>query len=113
MFLVLPAQDHERSGHHKILVHAPLFWLPDLDLLFHDPPQFWSFFCCVHPFLIQFHAHSSNSKVVKLRADRMFNLQLFDGMIENGICRVDIKGPHGIGIFIWLIVSIQFIHIVL
>ena len=42
----------------------------------------------------------TSAKVVKVRADGLFNLQLFDGTIENGISRVDIKGPHGLGIFI-------------
>ena len=42
----------------------------------------------------------TSAKVVKVRADGLFNLQLFDGTIENGIRRIDIKGPHGLGIFI-------------
>jgi hypothetical protein len=42
----------------------------------------------------------SSAKVIKVRADGLFNLQLFDGTIENDIHRVDIKGPHGLGIFI-------------
>jgi len=42
----------------------------------------------------------SSAKVIKVRADGLFDLQLFDGTIKNGIHRVDIKGPHGLGIFI-------------
>ena len=42
----------------------------------------------------------SSAKVIKVRPDGLYNLQLFDGTVENGIDRIDIKGPHGLGIFI-------------
>ena len=42
----------------------------------------------------------SSAKVIKVRADGLYDLQLFDGSLKNGIRRVDIKGPHGLGIFI-------------
>jgi uncharacterized RmlC-like cupin family protein len=39
-------------------------------------------------------------KVVKVRSDGLFDIQLFGGELKRGISRKDIKGPHGIGIFI-------------
>lgn len=41
-----------------------------------------------------------SAKVIKVRPDGLFNLQLFDGKVENGVGRLHIKGPHGLGIFI-------------
>jgi len=42
----------------------------------------------------------SSAKIVKVRSDGLFNLQLFDGTVEEGVDRHDIKGPHGLGVFI-------------
>ncbi len=42
----------------------------------------------------------SFAKVIKVRDDGQFNLQLFDGTVKNGVGRHNIKGPHGLGIFI-------------
>ena len=42
----------------------------------------------------------SSAKVMKVRSDGLFNLQLFDGTVEEGVDRRDIKGPHGLGVFI-------------
>jgi hypothetical protein len=41
-----------------------------------------------------------SAKIVKVRSDGLFNLQLFDGTMEEGVDRHDIKGPHGLGVFI-------------
>ena len=41
-----------------------------------------------------------SAKIVKVRSDGLFNLQLFDGTVEEGVDRHDIKGPHGLGVFI-------------
>jgi hypothetical protein len=42
----------------------------------------------------------SPAKVMDARSDGMFDLQQFDGSIRKGVRREDLKGPHGIGIFI-------------
>ena len=42
----------------------------------------------------------SSAKIVKVRSDGLFNLQLFDGTVEEGVYRHNIKGPHGLGVFI-------------
>lgn len=42
----------------------------------------------------------SSAKVVEVRRDGLFDLQLFDGRVAKGVKRDDMKGPHGIGIFI-------------
>jgi hypothetical protein len=42
----------------------------------------------------------SPAKVIDARADGLFNLQLFDGSVKKGVRRQDMKGPHGIGVFI-------------
>ena len=42
----------------------------------------------------------SPAKIVKVRSDGLFNLQLFDGDVKEGLNRRDIKGPHGLGVFI-------------
>jgi hypothetical protein len=43
----------------------------------------------------------SPAKVVSVRSDGLFDIQLFDGQLKKGILREAIKGPHdGIGIFI-------------
>ncbi|KAI2490008.1 hypothetical protein MHU86_24581 [Fragilaria crotonensis] len=39
-------------------------------------------------------------KVVEVRSDGLFDIQLFGGELKRGIRRNDVKGPHGIGIFI-------------
>ena len=39
-------------------------------------------------------------KVVEVRSNGLYDIQLFDGKLKRGISRKDIKGPHGIGIFI-------------
>jgi hypothetical protein len=41
-----------------------------------------------------------SSKVINARADGLFDLQQFDGSVKRGVHRRDMKGPHGIGIFI-------------
>jgi hypothetical protein len=41
-----------------------------------------------------------SAKIVKVRSDGFFNLQLFDGTVEEGVARHDIKGPHGLGVFL-------------
>jgi hypothetical protein len=43
---------------------------------------------------------SPSSKVIDSRADGLFDLQQFDGTVKKGVRRQDLKGPHGIGIFI-------------
>jgi len=40
------------------------------------------------------------AKIVNVRADDLFDIQMFDGEVKNGIRREAMKGPHGIGIFI-------------
>lgn len=40
------------------------------------------------------------SKVIQARADGLFDLQQFDGSVNRGVRRQDIKGPYGIGIFV-------------
>jgi len=40
------------------------------------------------------------AKVIYARADGRFDLQHFDGSFKQGVRRQDMKGPHGIGIFI-------------
>ena len=40
------------------------------------------------------------AKIVKVRSDGLFDLQLFDGDVKEGLNRRDIKGPHGLGVFI-------------
>jgi hypothetical protein len=42
----------------------------------------------------------SPAKVVSVRSDGLFDIQLFDGELKKGILREAIKGPHGIGVFI-------------
>jgi hypothetical protein len=42
----------------------------------------------------------SPAKVINARADGLFDLQQFDGSVKKGIRRQDMKGPHGIGVFI-------------
>jgi hypothetical protein len=42
----------------------------------------------------------SPAKVIDARADGLFDLQQFDGSVKKGVRRQDMKGPHGIGVFI-------------
>ena len=42
----------------------------------------------------------SSAKVIKVRNDGLFDLQSFNGMVQKGVERENITGPHGIGIFI-------------
>jgi hypothetical protein len=42
----------------------------------------------------------SPAKVIDARADGLFDLQQFDGSVKNGVRRQNMKGPHGIGVFI-------------
>jgi hypothetical protein len=42
----------------------------------------------------------SPAKVMDARSDGMFDVQHFDGSIRRGVRRENLKGPHGIGIFI-------------
>ena len=42
----------------------------------------------------------SPAKVIDARADGLFDLQRFDGSVKKGVRRQDMKGPHGIGVFI-------------
>jgi hypothetical protein len=42
----------------------------------------------------------SPAKVVRVRTDGHFDIQLFDGKVKRGVRREAIKGPHGIGIFL-------------
>lgn len=41
-----------------------------------------------------------SAKIIKVRPDGLLNLQLFDGTVRAGVQRRDIKGPHGLGIFL-------------
>lgn len=40
------------------------------------------------------------AKVIRVRSDGLFDLQLFNGCVKDGVKRGDMKGPHGIGVFI-------------
>jgi hypothetical protein len=40
------------------------------------------------------------SKVIDARSDGRFDLQQFDGSVKKGVERWNLKGPHGLGIFI-------------
>jgi len=42
----------------------------------------------------------SSANIVKVRSDGLYNLVTFDGAVQEGVARHDIKGPHGLGLFL-------------